>query len=449
MSERTGLKTRFAYGLSDVASNLSWGTVGSYLMVYYTDVAKIPAIMIGTMFLITRVWDAVNDPIMGLIIDKTHSRWGKARPYFLWMCVPLAIVMVLTYSVPAGWSVTGKLIYVYITFTFLGMIYTAINIPVTAILPRLSADLHDRTVLGTFRGFGALIGQVLVMAITLPLVAALGQGDTAKGYQLTMAVFGIMAVLFFLITFFNVKEIDLEEKKSQKTSFMESVKAIRGNLPWLITLLVGLLLQMSMAMRMAGMVYYCRYYLGNEGLIPLLGMLMMVMIFPLACLPAVSKKIGKRNTVITGSIIAIAGNLLIWLGGKTTPAVFITANVLVIAGMAFTLGLIFVLVADTVEYGEWKNGVRSEGFLSAASSLGQKLGTGFGGALAAWVLGSAGYEANAVEQSRDVLNAMVFNFVGFPLLSFVLIIILMWFYRLDKTASQMMSELAQRRALNS
>jgi GPH family glycoside/pentoside/hexuronide:cation symporter len=175
-------------------------------------------------------------------------------------------------------------------------------------------------------------------------------------------------------------------------------------------------------------------------------MMMMIMIFPIDSLPVVTQKIGKRNTVIMGAILVVAGNLLILLIGKSMP-LFIVGNILVLIGMAFTLGLIFVLVADTVEYGEWKNGTRSEGFLSAASSLGQKLGTGLGGAVAAWSLALGGYVGNAAEQSQSALNAIVFNFTGFPLLGFAAIFILMWFYRLDKIAPQMMTELAERRAL--
>jgi GPH family glycoside/pentoside/hexuronide:cation symporter len=153
--EKPPLSSKIAYAASDFASFLSWGIVGAFLMIYYTDVAKINPVAIGTMFLVTRIWDAVNDPIMGMIIDKTKTRWGKCRPYFLWMCIPLGIIMVLTYCVP-NVSDAGKLVFAYITFTLLGMIYTAINIPVTAILPRLTSDPYQRTVFGTFRMTGAL-----------------------------------------------------------------------------------------------------------------------------------------------------------------------------------------------------------------------------------------------------------------------------------------------------
>jgi GPH family glycoside/pentoside/hexuronide:cation symporter len=443
MTEKAKLKSKFAYGISDFASNLSWGTVGSYLMIYYTDVAKISAVAIGTMFLITRIWDAINDPIMGMIIDKTHTRWGKCRPYFLWMCVPLAILMVLTYSVPEI-SATGKLIYAYVTFTLLSMIYTAINIPVTAILPRLTANIQERTMFGTFRGFGAMIGGTLVGVITLPLVKNLGGGNDALGYRLTMVVYGIIAVIMFLFTFFNVKELAIDDS-GKKTSFTEGFKAVKGNLPWLITLLIGVILFLTMAMRGAGLVYYCRYNLGNDSLVPLLSMLMILMFVPMSILPVVTKKIGKRNTMLMGNMISLVGYGLIWFSGTSVP-LLVTGNIIGTFGLGFIFTLTFVMIADTVDYGEWKNGVRSEGFLSAAASFGQKLGTGIGGACAAWILGAGGYDGGAATQSRTALIAISVNYVVVPILGCVIAIALLLCYKLDKLAPQMMKELAERRA---
>ncbi|MDR0584195.1 MAG: glycoside-pentoside-hexuronide (GPH):cation symporter [Treponema sp.] len=445
MGEKGSLRSKFAYGASDLASNLSFGAIGSFLMIYYTDVIKIPAAAVGMMFLITRIWDAVNDPMMGIVIDKTHTRWGKSRPYFLWMCLPLAIMMVLTYSVPAGFSDSGKLVYVYTTFILLTMVYTAINIPVTSILPRLTTDLQDRTVYGVFRSLGGLIGNVIVMSATVPLAAALGAGQPAKGYRLTMTVYAAIALLLFLFVFFNLKELSLDEGKKAKLKFAESVGAAKGNLPWLIILAAGLLLQMHLAMRSAALVYYCKYYLNNEGLVPFAGMLMLLMVFPMMLLPVISKKMGKRNTVILGGFISGSGFLIIWLGGTLIP-VFFVGNILSIIGLAFALGLLFVLTADTVDYGEYKNGVRSEGFLSAAASFGQKMGVGLGGAAAAFVLSAGGYSGEAEVQMPSAIRAIQFNYVFLPWISFVLVIILMCFYKLDKIAPRMMAELEERRS---
>ncbi|MDR1175611.1 MAG: glycoside-pentoside-hexuronide (GPH):cation symporter [Treponema sp.] len=443
MTETVRLREKIAYGASDVASNLSWGTVGTFLMIYYTDVAKIPALAVGTLFLITRIWDAVNDPIMGIIIDKTHSRWGKCRPYFLWMCLPLGILMVLTYSVPQ-FSGMGKLVYAYITFTFLGMVYTAINIPVTAILPRLSSDPGQRTVLGAFRMFGALMGGILVNALTYPAVLALGKGSLQRGYTTTLSIYAVVAIALFLFAFFNVKEINLE-KSEKKVSIAEGIRAAKGNLPWVLVLLVGLVLQLTMGMRGAAQIYYCKYVLKNDGLIAILGAMAVVMLIPVVCLPAVVKRLGKRNTVSMGILLALAGSITVLFSGSSIPLLF-AGNIVIFAGFGFSFGLLFVLISDTVDYGEWKNGVRSEGFLSAAASFGQKLGIGLGGAFAAWVLGFGGYVENAAEQNPGALAAIRFNYAVVPVLACIVIFILMCFYGMDKIMPQMTADLEKRHA---
>jgi GPH family glycoside/pentoside/hexuronide:cation symporter len=444
---RDSLQSKFAYAISDLASNLSWGTVGSFLMIYYTDVARIPVAAIGTMFLVTRIWDAVNDPIMGLIIDKTNTRWGKCRPYFLWMAVPLGVIMVLTYTVPEI-GATGKLVYAYVTFTLLSMIYTAINIPVTAILPRLTTDFNERTVFGTFRVTGALFGSLAVGVLTLPLVNSLGGGNDAKGYMLTMLLYGVLATVFFLFTFFNIKEITLEDQAQkasrQKAAFAQGLKAAKGNLPWLLVLLSTMVLEITLTMRSAGLIYYCKYYLRDDGLVPLLNALAVLMLLPYMLLPFISKRLGKRNAVIMGSVVTLAGSFVILIGGTSVPLI-IAGTIVSIFGIAFALGLNFILIADTVDYGEWKNGVRSEGFLSAAASFGAKFGTGLGGAFAAWVLGASGYVGDAVEQTKTVLAAIRFNFIIAPIIGCVIGILLMAFYMLDKQAPQMLKELEARR----
>jgi GPH family glycoside/pentoside/hexuronide:cation symporter len=446
MSEKSSLRSKLAYGVSDFASNLAWGTVGSYLMIYYTDVAKISAMAVGTMLLVTRIWDAINDPIMGTIIDKTHTRWGKCRPYFLWMCVPLAVVMVLTYSVPEI-SAGGKVVYAYVTFILLGMIYTAINIPVTAILPRLTADMHERTIFGTFRMFGAIIGGLLVNTVTLPLIKALGGDNQGLGFRLTISAYAVLVIILFLITFLNVKEVivDLPHAKTEKSSATGGFKAVKGNLPWLIMLIVGMILQMMSGVRGAASVYYCRYNMQNDGLVPLLASMMILMLVPMAFIPVIAKKLGKRNTVLMGCIVALVGYFLVLISGQSVP-LLILGNAVGSIGLAFAIGLLFTMIADTVDYGEWKNGVRSEGFLSAAASFGQKLGVGIGGAAAAWILGFGGYDGGAAVQSESALTAIKFNYAILPIILIGIATFLLLFYTLDKETPQMLADLKARRS---
>jgi GPH family glycoside/pentoside/hexuronide:cation symporter len=393
----------------------------------------------------------VNDPIMGLIIDKTHSRWGKCRPYFLWMSVPMGVIMVLAFTVPE-FSPQGKLVYAYVTFTLLGMIYTAINIPVTAILPRLSADIHERTVFGTFRMIGAMIASVAASVITLPLIKTLGKGSPAAGYRNTMLLYGVITTALFLVTFFNLKELNIgnesgRDKEDRKTpdnsSITNGLKAAKGNLPWLLVFLYGAILQMTLSMRGAAAIYYCKYYLLNEDIFPLLSALPVVMLISYSLLPFVTQKIGKRNTVLSGGFITLLGCVLIISGGKSLVTLF-AGTIISALGLAFGLGLAFVLIADTVDYGEWKNGVRSEGFLSAASSFGGKLGVGLGSALTAWILGFGGYVPNALAQSESAIAAIKFVYLIMPVIGTLIGMALMFFYKVDNVAAQMQNDLLER-----
>ncbi len=442
--EKISIREKMAYGFTDLASSLVWATVGSYLLFFYTDVFGLAAGAVGTLFLITRILDAVIDPVLGIVIDHTHSKYGKCRPYFLWMAVPLSIFMILTFITP-DFSDSGKLIYAYVTYGILGIIYSAINLPVTAILPRIAVEPDNRTVLGTFRMFGALTGGLLIGVFTLPLVNFIGNGDDQLGFQWTMTIYAILALLLFLFAFFNLKEKVPVDKAEASQPVTEGFKAMRGNMPWLIMLLVGLMAQMLNAMRMSSSVYYLTYNLGRQDLVPLMTMMTLFIFLPMVLTPFVAGKIGKRNTVIMGNLIALVGYLIIYpLGINSVPLLF-AGSIVVSIGTGFAFALLFVMISDSVDYGEWKNGVRAEGLLSAAASFGQKVGVGVGGAVAAWILAFGGYVGGAETQSQSALDAIAFNFAIIPIIGTIITLILLYFYKLDKDMSQMTKDLRLKR----
>jgi GPH family glycoside/pentoside/hexuronide:cation symporter len=442
MDERVKLREKIAYGMSDFASCLSWGLVGSFMMYYYTDIALIPAAAIGTMFLLCRIWDAINDPIMGVIIDRTHSKWGKSRPWFLWGALPLSVVMVLAFSIP-DISSAGKLIWAYVTFVLLDMTYTAVNVPVSSILPAMTLDPHERNVLGVFRVFGALSGNVLVGMTTLGFVAFFGSGR--RGWTLTMTVYAVLSLLMFLFVFASVKErVAAEAQPQQKALFHEGVKdglkAMKGNIPWFIATGMGLLMNLMQAMRGAGLVYYLTYNLGQPGLVPLITFLAMTVIIPLLVLPFVVKHLGKKKTIIIGNCVSVAGYGLVALSGASVPLLIIGTLIGSVGG-GLGIGLVFILIADSVDYGAWISGVRAEGFLSAMCSFGQRIGTGIGGAAGAWILAAGHYVANAEQQAASALTAIHFNFAVTPVIVAVLNIVLILFWNLDKLAPRMIEDL--------
>ena len=237
-SEKISFKEKVGYGLGDTASNLYFQMFVNFLLFFYTDIFGISAAAAGTMLMVSRFWDAANDPMMGIIADRTNSRWGKFRPYLIWMSIPLAVVGVLTFITP-NFDATGKLIYAYITFTLVMMAYTAINIPYSALMGVISPNSSERTSVSTYRFVLAFVGAFIVQGLTLPLVNLFGGGDQATGFPLTMAVFGVLACILFYITFATTRERVIVPT-TQESSLKEDVKNLLKNRPWMYLLIMGI-----------------------------------------------------------------------------------------------------------------------------------------------------------------------------------------------------------------
>jgi GPH family glycoside/pentoside/hexuronide:cation symporter len=436
-------KERMSYALGDTASNLTFSVVTSFLMFFYTDVFGISVSAIATLFLVSRIWDAINDPIMGVIVDRTNTRWGKCRPYFLWMAIPYGIIAILTFTTPNLGS-TGKLIWAYITYIGLGMAYTAINIPLSAILPSLTDDYNERTSVNAIRMLGGIFGALLVNAITMPLVNAFGNGNPQRGFQLTMVLFAVLAVIMFLITFKNVRE-RVQVSEGKKTSFSDGIKAIKGNWPWIITLLLNFVLWFGMTIKNQTAVYYLQYNVGRPDLIPLFMPLGFIAMLPtIALAPLFTRKLGKKNTYIVGNIVAIGGLILTLVAGNTNITLLFIGYLITGLGAGFGAGLLFAMLADTVDYGEWKSGVSAQGLLYSASSFGVKFGMGIGGAFGAWILSMGNYVAGG-QQTASALAAIRFDFIWIPIITIGLSTVLLLFYSLDKQYDQIKIDLQKRR----
>lgn len=437
-----GWLEKISYGLGDTASNLVFHTVGTYLLFFYTDVYGLPVAAVGTLFLFTRVMDAVYDMGAGILIDKTRTRWGKCRPWFLWCALPYAIFAVLTFHVP-DLAASGKLIYAYITYNALSLLYTAINLPISAMLPSMTRNSQERAETSSVRMFLAIAGMSIVTYGTMPLVDFFGQGDKAKGFFWTMTLFASAAFVFFVLTFWNTRE-RYQPATHDEPTIAESIRSALRNWPWAITLLLNLIYWFGFAMRMQTAVYYLRYNLGRADLVPT------VMLTNLATLPSValgawlSRRIGKRNTMLVGLVGMGIGIILIGIAGPHDTTLLIGGNIVANFSKGFYVGLLFAMMADTVDFGEWKTGVRAAGFLFAAATLGVKLGLGFGGAYSAWMLSSAGYVPN-VDQTATALAAIRANYIVAPAICTGLMVVLLLLYRLDGQHAQIMRDLAARR----
>ncbi|KAA1181896.1 MULTISPECIES: MFS transporter [Paenibacillus] len=437
-------RERISYGLGDTASNLIFQMTTLYLMYFYTDVFGLNPGAVAVVFLVARVIDAIVEPFIGVMIDRTQTKWGKCRPYFLWLAVPFSLTAVLMFLTP-DFGDTGKLVYAYISYTVLGIMYSGINLPLSAILPSLTSNSNERTVINTVRMIFAVIGVVTVSAGTMPLVKAFGGGDQAKGFLVTMILFSSIALLLFLNMFANTKE-RVKAIDEKPLPMREGVKALKGNVPWLIMLLMSLFLWITTSIQGQTSIYYMTYYMKKPELIPIVNSMQLLMIFSMVIAPFVVKKIGKRNTIIMGSVVSIIGYLIAITGGNALSVPVLLAGLLISGlGMGVGAGLIFAMMADTVDYGEWKSGVRAQGLLYSAASFGVKVGMGLGGALGGVILSMGGYVANSTAQSESALAAISFNYLWAPIIGQIIMITLLLFYRLDKDQPVMMRELEERR----
>ncbi|MBT3479425.1 MAG: MFS transporter, partial [Candidatus Marinimicrobia bacterium] len=256
------VKEKIGYSLGDVASVLYWQTISLYLLYFYTDVFGITAAAAGTMILVARIWDGINDPLMGMLADRTKTKWGRFRPYLIWMSIPLAVIGVFTFSVP-DYDYGGKLIYAYITYILLMTLYTAINIPYSSLLGVISPDRAERTSVSQFKYIGAYVGGLIISAALLPMTIYLGSGDEAQGWQTSMIIIGVMAIGLFFLTFASTNE-RVQPIQREPTSIKRDLKDLLANREWFVLLLATLFLYLVTSTGMVISTYYFKYYVGDQ-----------------------------------------------------------------------------------------------------------------------------------------------------------------------------------------
>jgi GPH family glycoside/pentoside/hexuronide:cation symporter len=443
VTERIKIKEKLAYSLGDIASNVVWSGVGSFATFYYTNSAGMAAAAIGTMFLISRIFDGISDIIMGVIIDRTRSRFGKARPWLLWMALPFGAAGVLLFSVPQNWGPGAKLIYAYITYNLLStVIYTAINLSYGTMTALITDNARDRTQLNIFRMVGAILCSITVGMMVMPLVNSFGGGSDA--WQKTFGIFSLVAVVLFAFCFLGTRErVGASAKKEDVAPVKTAIKALLKNKYWYIVTgnsIIGAIFSGNMGVN----VYFAKYWMNDENLVGLLSMSQMLPAFiGLFFMAPVAAKWGKRNLMIVGNLVIIGG-IIIQLLNPTNVTVVIAGNVLRGLGMAGMMGVGFVLVADVIDYGEWKTGIRTDGLTYSASSFGGKVGTGLSAAILGWALAFGGFDAALAVQGKGAMNAILFVFLILPLIGTILSTILMWMYKLDKELPKILADLNER-----
>ena len=423
------VKEKVAYGLGDTASNIIWQTVMMFLLVYYTDVVGLAPAAVGTMFLLVRVVDAITDPLMGAVADRTRTKYGQFRPYLVWLALPFGLISVLAFTTP-DFSESGRLIYAFVTYTLLMMVYTAINIPYSALGGVLTADPKERVTVQTYRFIFAMLGGAFIAACTMPMVEFFGNGDNAKGYQYTMIVMSIMGVIMFLLCFAGTKE-RIVTPVSQKSSFKEDFKSLWQNDQWRVLCLAAVSLLTGQILRFSLSVYYVKYFLGREDLVSAFITLGMIgSIAGVAIAQPLAKKVCKIKAYITlQTIAAIICALSYFIGSEQITLAFVVFFLWRFF-LEMATPLLWAKMADTIDYGQWKTGVRITGIVYSSVVFFIKLGLALGGALAGWALAYYGYQAD-MEQTEATKQGILLSFTLFPAIGSLLVAFIMRWYILD------------------
>ncbi|BCT74600.1 glucuronide transporter [Sinomonas cyclohexanicum] len=397
------LKSLVGYGAGDAANNLAFTTTAMFLLVYYTDVAGIPAAAAGTLFLVVRLFDAFSDLFAGRMVDRTNTkRWGKFRPFILFGSLPLMVLTFLNFHVPQIGE-GGKLAYAYIVYAALGLAYSLVNIPYGSMASAMTQNPKDRAKLASARTVGSLLVGSALGIFVAPLLKA--GTDLQPVFTTVTLVFMVLGVALYLFTFFTTRET--VQRDVPKVSFRQSMRTLKGNRPLLMLCLSSLLFLSGYLSMSTVQVYYFRDALHALSLVPVLSIVQLVLTLVLsAWVPTLVTRFGKRAVYMAFIGVGVVGGLLV---------MFVPTTIVWLAFIGFTIGLggiagvsivVWALEADTVEYGEWKTGVRSEGIIYSLFSFTRKTGQAIGGALAAYVIGIAGYDGHAVAQTAGAVTGI-------------------------------------------
>lgn len=399
-SEQLKLSEKLGYACGDVASNFYWRLFDVFLLIFFTDVFGISAAAVGTMMLVTRIIDAVSDPMMGAIADRTKTRMGKFRPYLLWGILPITSAGVLTFTVP-DLNDTGKLLWAYASYIFMMLAYTFINVPYGALLGVMTQNSQQRTALTSFRFIGAFGGGSLVAYLTPELVIWLGQGDTALGWQLTLICYGIVAAVLFVVTFVSTKE-RIFPPAAQKTPVVQDIKDLLDNKPWLVLFGLALIIMLTITLRASSGTFYFKYYVEREDLIGSFATVYMLSLATGAALtPLLTKFCDKRKLLLFLMLIVGVLSIAFYWVPKEQIELMFALQIAIGLALGPKSPIVFSMYADTADFSEWHTGRRATAMIFSAAAFAQKMGGALAGAMIGWLLAAMGYQANQSQSSAS------------------------------------------------
>lgn len=468
-NEKISLREKIGYGFGDAASSMFWKIFGMYSLFFYTDVFGITAAAAGTMFLVARLWDSFFDVFVGIMSDRTKTRWGKYRPYLLWFAIPFAVMGVITFYTP-DFGQTGKLVYAYITYSLMMIVYSLINVPYASLLGSITSNPIERNSLSSYRMSFAFIGSFVTFMLLQPLVDFYAKkfdgGTIVKsventvstspiGWVLGVGTIGIVCVVLFLLCFSWTKERVTQIETEENISVKQDLKNLFHNSPWWILIGTGLAALLFNAIRDSVAIYYFRDYVQADYRMVGTGWDMTTIYFLVGqaanligvmAAPAVSAKYGKKRTYMISILMA---------GILSTGFYFVPNNVMMILILQFftsifagyVLPLLWSMFADIVDHQELTTGRRATGLIFSSSSMSQKLGWALGAALSGWILAIFNYNPHAAQQAAETIFGERLMISLFPALCGLLAFIGMLFYPLsDKKVKEITEQLDEKRS---
>ena len=445
MIEKLTFGEKFGYGLGDMAANFVFQAMLALQLDFYTHTFGLSAAQAGTLFLVVGLGVACLNPVMGVIADRTNTRWGKFRPWLIWSALPFGVIGVLTFTTPSL-SPAGMIIYAWTTYILLRVIYTVNNVPYASLTAVMTSDPDERTSIASFRQIFANSAGFIVQSLAIPMVAFLGRGNDARGYQLTMGLLSTLSVVFFIIAFFSTKE-RIQPDPQQMTSLSRDLSDLFRNRPWIVLFLATLFYFMAILVRGNVMLPYFRYVAGNANLFSWFnGFGLAALIAGVACSTAVSVRVGKRQLFIASMLLSGAfATALLFISPHATVVII---GVEVLRQFSFGLSgpLLWAMMGDVADFGEWKTGRRASGTVTAAVVFALWAGLALGGAIAGWLFSLYGFVSEAATQTPHAQAGILLTGSVYAGLAFFAAAICMFCYPITRELNQTIAnELADRR----
>jgi glycoside/pentoside/hexuronide:cation symporter, GPH family len=484
-SNKIHIIEKIGYSLGDLSANLIFQTLMTFLAFFYTDVYKIPAGTASLIIFIGGMVGAFFNPVMGIIADRTTTRWGKFRPWILWTAVPFGIIAMIAFSTP-NFSLNGKIAYALITYILLVIVYSANNLPYSSLSGVLTGDMSERNSISSYRFVAVMIAQFIVQSLLMPLVLILGNGDKTKGFENTMTVFAVMGVVFFIITFLTTKE-RIIPKPEQKSSIKEDLGDLFKNKPWIVMLILTVFIFITLSLKGGMYVYYFENYLSEKHLVNFLndtgfnnfiaglntalsniglhgftwpedaptsgfslfnaGGIIMGTI-GIAISKPLADRFGKRD--VFGASLFIAALCLLLFYFYSPESIAIVFFTQLVHGFFYGIStpILWAMIADVADYSEWKNNRRATAIIFSAMIFGLKAGLSIGGALVAGILAYYGYNEQLTVQSPGTINGIKMALSVYPAITFCISVACIFFYEINKKKEvQIQKELADRRRI--